>query len=73
MFWIKLFYPGLTLTSNAHAAEVAECPTQGDTGCVAKAMYEGKVVLPPAVLKVFGGAADARVVVLFEFCRYKTV
>jgi hypothetical protein len=26
-------------------------------------MYEGKVVLPPAVLKVFGGAADAGVVV----------
>jgi hypothetical protein len=39
----------LTLTSNAHAAEVAECPTQGDTGCVAQAMYEGKVVLPAAI------------------------
>ena len=52
----------LTLSSNAHAAEVTECATQDDTGCVARAMQEGKVVLPAAVRQVFGGAADAGVV-----------
>ena len=53
----------LTLASNAHAVEVEECPTQADTKCVAAAMQAGRVVLPPAVLQVFGGAADAGVVV----------
>jgi len=52
----------LTLSSNAHAAEVTECATQDDTGCVARAMQEGKVVLPAAVRQVFGGATDAGVV-----------
>ncbi len=45
-----------------HAAEVAACPTQADTKCVAQAMQEGKVVLPPAVREVWGDVSDTEVV-----------
>ena len=53
----------LTLTSNAHAVEVHVCDFAQDTRCVAQAMQEGKVVLPPAVRVVHRGAVDAGVVV----------
>ena len=49
----------LTLSSNAHAAAVTECATQDDTGCVARAIQEGKVVLPAAVREVFALRAHA--------------
>lgn len=52
----------LTLASNAHAAEIVTCETQDDVKCVARAMQQGKIVLPPATRTIFGDVADAGVV-----------
>ena len=38
----------LTLTSNSHAIEIAECSTQADRPCIEQAMADGRVVLPLA-------------------------
>jgi hypothetical protein len=45
----------LTLTSNSHAIEIAECSTQGDRPCIEQAMAAGKVVLPRAFYEVRAG------------------
>jgi hypothetical protein len=53
----------LTLASNAHAAEITQCPTPDDTTCVAREMQAGRVVLPPGVQRIAASVADAGVVV----------
>jgi hypothetical protein len=45
----------LTLTSNSHAIEIAECSTQADQLCLEQAMAVGKVVLPLAFYEVKEG------------------
>jgi len=45
----------LTLTSNAHAIEIAECSTQADVECLENAMRNGQVVLPRAFYEVHAG------------------
>jgi hypothetical protein len=49
----------LTSTANAHAASVAVCDTHADARCVAAAMAQGAVVLPPSFLQVGVAGAQA--------------
>ncbi len=42
---LQMAIESLTLTSNSHSIEIAECSTQGDRQCIEQAMSDGKVVL----------------------------
>ena len=51
----QLLNERLTLSSNAHSIEIAECETLGDKQCVETAMSEGKLVLPVAFYTMENG------------------
>jgi hypothetical protein len=52
---LQMLSERLTLTSNSHAIEIAECSTQADRPCIEQAMADGKVVLPLAFYQVQSG------------------
>ena len=51
----QLLNERLTLSSNAHSIEIADCETLGDKQCVETAMSEGKLVLPVAFYTMENG------------------
>jgi hypothetical protein len=50
-----MLHERLTLSSNAHTIEIADCETLGDKQCVETAMSEGKLVLPVAFYTMENG------------------